>query len=385
MQALKLGRWLIPLLLLPFATSAARADESADCVTEMGNLNLDALVQKDTEDLTPCVDALRTKKLDERTVDQQRTLAHLEKALRKKGDALEDAIAGEQKTSKANQQLGASATDSSTNADELNKIKAAVIFSKQDKLVSGEKYDDFFFRLNTGYEFVAIDKFFDKGEPRVSLLMNRLFGGELVTDDRHGFWYGYGGRSNFSAILESSAEATVKLPDNQTATPAQASATDNNATSTNANVTKAFTFELQGTWIFYRSRPLSANNLRDHIGLIVAAGGLKTDDQPKITSRFYYGIRAAVNPELYADIMYGHTSGLHSNRLEVRGQFPVMSLSNGDRIFLGGIGNFALNKRQRTPVLDSQGHQVAPPESDTIRAYISWNTDFKNLFSKNQS
>ena len=45
--------------------------------------------------------------------------------------------------------------------------------------------------------------------------------------------------------------------------------------------------------------------------------------------------------------MFGHTSGLKSQRLEVRGQFPVKTFGSGDRIYLGGIGNFALDKRRR--------------------------------------
>jgi hypothetical protein len=335
----------------------------------MGTENLDALLLEDLDELIGCVSVLRAK--DSRTGGQQRTLAHLEKTLRKKGDAFEEAVAGEAKIKTANPK-GTQPTDD--NSENLEKVEKVVNFSKQGLVVGAEKYDDYFFRLNTGYEFVAIDKFFDKGEPRISLLMNRRLGGDLVTDDRHGFWGRYGGRSTFAAILESSAEATVQLPDDSTksSTPIQ----NKDDSSANMNVTKTFAFELQYSWIFFRSLAFGPNNLRDYIGLIVAGGGLKTDAEPKVISRLYYGLRTAINPEFYADFMYGHTSGLHSNRLEVRGQFPVMSLSNGDRIFLGGIGNFAIDKRQR--IAEAGG--PTPLESDIVRVYITWNTDLKHIF-----
>jgi hypothetical protein len=360
--------------------------ETADhCVSLWSGENQDFLINQKTDALIPCVETLRA--VVSRTKEQTQTLSHLEKALRKRGDVLEEAVAGEEKAKKANEAMGKgddtsspaednSPSDDTSNSDELKLIRSTVYFSNQGLVVNAEKYDDYFFRLNTGYEFVAIDKFFDKGEPRMSLLMNRRMGGDLVTDDRHGLWWRYGGRSTFAAVLESSAEATVKLPD--TKTSPKASTTDPNQPA-DANVTKAFAFELQYTWIFFRTLPFGPNNLREYLGLIVVAGGFKTDAQPKITDRFYYGLRSAVNPEFYADFLYGHTSGLQSNRIEVRGQFPVSTLANGDRIFLGGIGNFAINKRSRALVPGAP----SPPESDTVRVYATWNTDLKHLFGQN--
>ena len=403
----KLRRWTLPVVLLLFATAVPaahagsqkarktkqeranqrpKAAQTADsCMSQWSGENQEALIDETTDALIPCVETLRGVKL--RTKEETQTLSHLEKALKKRGDALEEAVAGEEKAAKASKAMGkgddtsppaddSSQADEISNSDELKLIKKTVYFSDQGLVVNAEKYDDYFFRLNTGYEFVAIDKFFDKGEPRMSLLINRRLGGDLVTDDRHGLWYRYGGRSTFAAVLESSAEATVKIPDTQ-APPAKAS-TDTKDPSAEANVTKAFAFELQYAWIFYRTLPFGPNNLREYLGLIVVAGGSKTDAQAKITDRFYYGLRSAVNPEFYADFLYGHTSSLHSNRVEVRGQFPVSTLANGDRIFLGGIGNFAVNKRSR--VLAPA--DTAPPESDTVRVYATWNTDLKHLFGQ---
>ena len=72
----------------------------------------------------------------------------------------------------------------------------------------------------------------------------------------------------------------------------------NGTGSANAKVTKTFSFELQDIWIFYRTRPFTPNALRDYWGLIVAGGGLKTDAEPKVASRFNLGFRTAINPSL---------------------------------------------------------------------------------------
>ena len=64
--------------------------------------------------------------------------------------------------------------------DDIKRIKSRVAYSEKKLFVNSEDYDDYFFRLNTGYEFVAIDKLFSKSTPRVALLINsKMFGEDL--------------------------------------------------------------------------------------------------------------------------------------------------------------------------------------------------------------
>jgi hypothetical protein len=51
---------------------------------------------------------------------------------------------------------------------------------------------------------------------------------------------------------------------------------------------------------------------------------------------------------------------------------------------VGGDPWKAINKRRRTPVTDSNVNLIAPLESDAVRIYVSWNTNLKHLFGKDQ-
>lgn len=432
-------RWL-PAVCLLFSTLPLRAEEAPQCSQDVCTQNFDSLVQTDTHTLISCAHKLRNKPLPDPTSPAEQSYADLvklskqttreiscfsngrdisilvlsqvERALRKQGDALEDAIAAEKKVrvkskkaaksrvAKKERETTKATDDQSQEKDEatLKDIEKTVYFSEKGLFVNAEKYDDYFFRLNTGYEFVAVDRFFDKGEPRISLLVNSRLGGRWVTDALDGFSGLYGGRLSFTSQLESSAEVTPTLPQDMPAQPQSklAQTTDTPTDSTeaaNAKVTKTFSFELQGTWVFYRTRVFSGSepedasttssaNLRHYLGLIGVAGGLKTDDQPKIATRTYAGLRWAINPELYTDVLYGHTSGLASNRFEIRGQLPVYTLASGDKVYLGGIGNFGINKRRRTLSVDADGNSIAPKESDAVRIYLTWNADLKKLLGQ---
>ncbi len=235
-------RWVYALLLCLAALGpAAWAKETmcpaqAVCPTNVGKMNFDALLNEDVGTLAARANQLKAKKAckwrclsnaDTRRMAEDRILGLVEKALRAKGNALEEIIAAKKQAAesmKKSKQQNGDESDSSTEENDLACVKETVNFSEQQLVINAEKYDDYFFRLNTGYEFVAIDKFFDKGEPRISLLVNRRLGGEQVTDDRDGFWHHYGGRYTFAALLESSAETSITLPNDQAASPAKPSA-----------------------------------------------------------------------------------------------------------------------------------------------------------------
>jgi len=380
---------------------------SASC----GEARLDALIEQPADAVIACTCKLRIElrshKLSCATeADQRRILRRFERALRKQGQTLRDAIAADEKAtadkkaatkiSPQSAQTGDTIGQTDSRNDTLKKIKAVVhVTEKGDLMIPAEDYDDIFFKLYTGYEFVAIDNFLGKGAPRISLLVNSLLGGDKVSDDVAGLG-NYGGRITFAAALESTQEVTVTLPINTntgasitspTGSKVETDPTNPPSSSTtlpgNTTVHKAFGFELQGTWIGWRSRALTPDDLHNYLGLIVAAGGLKTDALQQVTGRFYGGLRWAKSPEFYADFMYGRTTDLRSRRLEVRGQFPVYPLDSGDRIYLGGIGNFGIDEKKHQGV-DANGKGPIE-EKDVVVVYVSWATDIKRLFSGSKS
>ncbi|MDP9121374.1 MAG: hypothetical protein M3O15_08415 [Acidobacteriota bacterium] len=267
-------------------------------------------------------------------------------------------------------------------AEQIKKIKANVAFSEKKLFVNAEDYEDYFFRLNAGYEFVNIDKLFTKGTPRVSLLVNSKVGGDEINDRIRGLHF-YGARFNFAAVLNSSAEETPVLPSTANKS-ADAAGTTNATDTTNSKVTKSLGVELQAVVPFYRTPVFSPNNLRNYISLIGTIGGQKVDSSDRVTARYYFGLRTSINPELYSDFLFGRTDKLKSLRFEYRGQLPVYTLDNGDRVFLGGIFNVGLDKKANA-VLDASGKVVRPVESDVFRVYLSWNTDLKKLLGGGKS
>ncbi len=108
------------------------------------------------------------------------------------------------------------------------------------------------------------------------------------------------------------------------------------------------------------------------IGPVVSVGALKTDAKNEIhmPKKRYIGLRSALNPETYAEVLYGTTSGLKSKRLELRMQAPIARFQNGSRIFIGGVFNMAYDKR-----IDGE------PESASI--YLSWHVPFGELWNVN--
>ncbi len=382
---------------------AVDSPQPEDCVAYAG-LNLDAVAGKSLDELVQCHDILAhaldchdgdlastqcsdawLKDLNAKRLRQLNVaLANDERALRRQANELSTAnetrkalinnlstpTGGSPKNNKAGreeQKSTASDQIASANAD-LKTIESRVAYSEKKLFVNSEDYEDYFFRLNTGYEYVALDKLFSTGTPRISLLVNSKLGGESINDRVIGPHF-YGVRLNISALLNSSAEVTSKFP---TDTPATSKVTDTAASTDSSDVKKTLELDLQAVVPFFRTRLFTPNNLRTYFSIVTTVGGLKTDAQSQITKRYYGGLRVSINPELYEDFLIGRTEGLKSLRFEYRGQLPVYTLASGDRIFLGTIINLGLDKKEAN-------------ESDVFRVYVSWNTDLKKLFSGNQS
>lgn len=393
--------------LAPPLTPLATPTILVDCAN-FADLNLDAAAQEKLDDLILCHRSLLsardyylqiTKKdpQDDSSREKFRrvnvALANNERALRRQANELTAAndvrtkliaslstntrVAGEVKAQDqslpANDKPGREAqkkelSDAMSLADaDLKRIEAVVAYSEKKLFVNSEDYEDYFFRLNTGYEFVAIDKLLSKGTPRVSLLINSKVLGAPVNDQTIG-WGFYGIRFNVAATLNSSAEVTPALPTDANSLATKAGDTAGSSDSASSDVTKSLEIELQTVVPLVRTRLFSPNNLWSYYSLITTLGGLKTDSQPQTVKRYYGGIRFSINPELYSEVLVGRTETLHSLRLEYRGQLPVYTLASGDRIFLGAIINLGLDHQEKN-------------EKDAFRIYVSWNTDLKKLFS----
>jgi hypothetical protein len=390
------------------------AVEPADCVS-YADLNLDATAQKDLDELIECHDilslalecheGLHSEKECATAlsvgVEKRRTLrrfnvalANDERALRRQANELTaandtrkklvaklstDTRTDEQENGEAKKendkkgredQKGGLSEQIATADSDIKLIKSRVAYSEKKLFVNSEDYEDYFFRLNTGYEFVAIDKLFSKGTPRVSLLINSKMFGEDVNDRIVGPHF-YGIRFNAAAILNSSAEVTPTLTTTDNTALSKADDPPAADPATEPDVKQTLGIEFQAVVPLIRTRLFSPNNLRSYFSLIGTVAGLKTDDESRAIMRYYGGLRLSINPELYSDFLIGRTEKLKSLRFEYRGQFPVYTLDSGDRIFLGGIINLGLNHREEN-------------EGDAFRVYVSWNTDLKKLFSGNE-
>jgi hypothetical protein len=408
--------------LIALGVVPARATDQAqtvDCTTYAG-LNLDAAAGRDLKELIDCHDALSklldchegvlppskcgdvSEQLREINAEALRrlnvALANDERALRRQANELTEANETRKKlmnelstnsgglSSKGQAGLPANNAEGErlpvntkqgrevqkgdvsdqmvSAANDLKLIESRVAYSEKKLFVNSEDYEDYFFRLNAGYEFVAIDSLFSKGTPRVSLLVNSKIGGDAINDRIAGFHF-YGIRFNLAATLNSSAEATPSLPTDNASAPQEADDTVNADTS---DVKQSLEVELQTVIPFVRTRLFTPNNLRSYFSLITVVGGIKTDEESRVNKRYYGGLRFSINPELFGEFLIGRTESLKSLRFEYRGQLPVYTLASGDRIFLGFIANLGLNKKKEK-------------ESDAFRVYVSWNTDIKKLFS----
>lgn len=205
--------------------------------------------------------------------------------------------------------------------------------------------DDYFFKFRIGYEYTSVDKLFETGLPQVGLLVYRQYSDRFaLTGD---------------FLLTSSAE--------------QATRVDTGGVS--AESRRSLAFEVQPTYYFHnmylRMRSASAGQqtrrLQERLGLTARLGASKIDDQTTLNHRIYLGIRAAINPQMYVELLGGRTEGLRSRRMELRAQMPIFKLAAGDRFYLGGSANFGV------------GADMS--EADAMKIYIAWDlVDFSKLF-----
>ena len=232
--------------------------------------------------------------------------------------------------------------------EQYNSIQRYFKIPQYERLyIDFNDYDRYFFKLNIGYEYTTVSTILEQSSPRLGLIIYHHYGRRPYHDE-----YGsghYGIELAGDLVLSGATEQNPATP------PAQP--TEDNKT--------------LGIDIFLFT-PLLRTKIRPDLGLqtgpLLMVGAKQTDASKKINERAYVGVRSALSPMHQLDVLFGHSLGLKSVRMEIRGQMPVSKLGDSSSLFLGAVGNMG--------VLNDQ-----PDEEDIITVYLSWNIDFTDLFA----
>lgn len=271
-------------------------------------------------------------------------LVHVEHALRAKGkEACEYLKNNKDAADRPSYQRG------------IKTIQRTISFSGCDELYQTfDDYDQFLATFNIGYEYAAINSLFKQGFPRLGFMVYMRHWEDEIVDNESGWSWGYGVHQSFTAQLTGSAEQATT-----------SSAFSNNST-INMGDKRSLEFETSAFLPMYRSKKINHVKLWEYVGPVISVGGKKVDEDPRAAIRLYRGLRLAMTPEWYTDIMYGETEGL-THRVEVKGQLPISDSLNNSRVFLGAIGNFGIGDDREK-------------EADVIRVYLTWNVNVEDVF-----
>jgi hypothetical protein len=164
--------------------------------------------------------------------------------------------------------------------------------------------------------------------------------------------------------------------DNPTDTPMPEEPVSNPSTNSLSDADlQAVDFEIAAFWPLYLNTrgTYEAETYKEiAFGPIISWGGRKVDDIESFQRRHYYGFRLAFNEETYFDLMKGKSDPLKGDRMELRGQLPVMTLDTG-RVFLGASANIEISR-------PSGEDGKSESEPDSLRVYLVWQTQFESIF-----
>jgi hypothetical protein len=263
---------------------------------------------------------------------------------------------------------------SAENKTLLNEVKGVTPVTYNDFFRTYDDYDQYYFKFYLGYEYSStVNSLFKEGTPRAGLAVQYRAWEQAVPDAQPlGFWDGfgfYGIQSSFQAFVTGSAEQATDLSSDS------APASSPTPTIKNTGENKAIEGNLDFFMPLYRTARFNNNKLWGYLGPVVSLGLKKADNVAdsagntvdRFDRRRYAGVALAFNPELYTAVFYGKTSGLSSDRLEIRAQLPVYKFNNESRLLLGAIVNLGV-KDQR------------PDEVDIMRIYLTWNVDLSNIY-----
>ncbi len=305
-----------------------------------------------------------------RTCDQK--IADVENKLRKRGHLLNkknfELENAKQKTDISKEEWFKSDDKIKENQAKIKRINKVTKLTQDDLFQTFNDYDQYFFKFSAGYEFTTVNKLFQKGNPLIGFSVYQRFHESPLSDAQYGLswpmWGDYGWQSKFCALVSGSGEQeTVTMPTGTSTQPV------------NSGTGKAIGFDQEFFLPMYRTGLFNDGRLREYIGPVILVGAriVEIDNGTSVTSdinsRLYAGIKFAMNPELYTDVLYGKTQRLQSKRLELRAQMPIYRINNdGSRFFLGAIGNIGVKDK-------------VPDEADDFRIYITWNVNFDAIYS----
>lgn len=215
--------------------------------------------------------------------------------------------------------------------------------------VDHNDYGRYFFKLNVGYEYSSISGILKESSPRIGLLIYRHLG-RMPYQEEYGFGnYGYQLFANLilSANTNQQISSTTVAPEEQ-----------------QLEDTLGINISIYKPVLRNRSRP----DFSHLSGFILNVGSKQNDETTEIQSQYYIGLRSAMSPEHYLDMMLGRSPGQDSRRLEIRGQMPVATLGAGSRFYIGMLANMGVSNKQ-------------DDENDVFSVYVSWNIDFLDLFT----
>ncbi|MDQ6799456.1 MAG: hypothetical protein M3041_01315 [Acidobacteriota bacterium] len=263
---------------------------------------------------------------------------------------------------------------------DVDEIKKLVVLPDDTALISA--YEDFprhLQKFSSGVEYASIGSLSHnaRGLARIGYQVESRVGGWNLSDRfPDGGFMGLGAVENvFSAFLTNAAEQSFINAETGKSDPPKSPHDD--------KVKDAFQFEDAFFFPITRTArfndiesPQPPTRLRTLFGPIIVLGARVTDGIDRVQERHYIGIRAAINPFAWDDIMIGKSAGLAHTRIEMRGQIPVFRMSPTSRVSIGAIGNFAMRKPKFVADPNDPSRKVNS-EPDTVRVYLSWDADFK--------
>ena len=263
-------------------------------------------------------------------------------------------------------------------SERAQKLRGAVNVNTSKWQENFEDTEEWFFRFDAGVEYVTVKDTLDRGFARAGLTAYTRFGGTRLTEDDAGWdLRRYGFHQKVRVELGSSGELCFSSKAN---TFEKCDDKPMDTTTTTAKPEEAINVDVDLFWPMFRSVPKNSSYYRAYFGPIGSFGGRKTDSLEQIEYRYYGGFRISSGPGSFADILYGRTQSLRSDRLEIRTQVPMPGFSPGlSRIYLGAIGNFGVGDERKARRLPDRRIQLAEP--DVIRIFVAWNVDFKTLFN----
>lgn len=227
---------------------------------------------------------------------------------------------------------------------ELQQIEALGV-SPSDLLLGFKDYPAWYTYFFGGIAFTSIDKLFQNGSPVIGLNI----------DHRFAPWFHTTGVIEVTSAAESQLSQAISNPGLQN----QGSSSNPGHNALDANLEPYF--------------PINYGDevAPGAVGPIALFGLRKRDGDSQFTYRRYIGIRDAINPDTFIDVLFGKTMGLDGSRAELRAQMPLPfgTFNNDSRFFIGAVANV---------------HWKNSAASDSVVIYLTWNLPFQKLTGASQ-